>query len=234
MAVAETAPWSLREALRPGLAAVRRYWAPFILIQACAVGLVVLYYSLESVRIVADDIGAIKKAWGLDFSAIGGFIAGGLLPEAAKALTGRIRSYDSAWFKNMLYAGFVYVIVAVQVDLFYQLQAVLFGHGIDPVTVGLKLLVDMALFAPFLCMPTGVVLIDWRSHAFRLLPTIRGIHRIWYRERVLPAMIPGWAFWIPFLCAVYALPLALQMPLCLLGEAAWSLLFIFIARQEAE
>jgi len=232
VAVADASTWRLKDALQPGIAAVRRYWAPFLLIQAAVAALVVLYYQIPDVQAFADRIGAFKKASGILFAAIGGFVAGGIVPEIAKAVTGRIKAYDRIWIKNMLFAGLIYAVVAIEVDLFYQLQAFMFGHGIEVGTVLTKLAVDMFLFSPILCMPTGIVMVDWRRNGYRPIPTVRGIHRIWYRERVIPAMIPGWAFWIPFLCAVYALPLTLQIPICLLGEAAWSLVFIFIANEE--
>lgn len=232
--VADPAPWQLRDAIRPGILALKRYWAPFLLIQICCALLVVAYYQLAPVRDWADAIGAVKNRWGLLFSGMGGFVAGGIIPEIAKAITGRNKTFDRKWLANTAYNGFVYLVIAVQVDLFYQFQGVLFGDGIDVRTILIKTVVDQLVFSPALCMPTGVVLFDWRAARFSVPKTVIGINRIWYRTRVLPAVIPGLAFWGPFLLALYALPPALQMPFALLGEAAWSLLFVFIATQEGE
>ncbi len=225
------AEWTLGAALRPGLEAIRRFWAPFLAIQLAAAALVVGYYQSDSVRVFADQIGRIKSEWGLGFSAVGGFVAGGLIPEVAKALTGRIGRLDRRWLGNTCFNGFVYLVVASQVDLFYRFQSFAFGDGIDAGTILLKTTVDMGLFAPFLCMPTGVVLCDWRDAKWSLVKTVQRIGRAWFRDRVIPAILPGWAFWIPFLLALYALPQPLQMPFALLGEAAWSIIFIFIATQ---
>lgn len=222
---------SLRIALQPGIAAIRRYWAPFLLIQVSAALLVVAYYQVESVRVFADRIGLLKASWGLLFSAVGGFVAGGIVPEIAKAITGRMDRVSSTWLGNTVFNGFVYLVVAVQVDLFYRFQAFVFGNGVDAQTIFLKTLVDMGLFAPLLCMPSGVVLCEWRDARWNLGATLRALDRAWYRERVIPAILPGWAFWIPFLICLYALPQPLQMPFALLGEAAWSIIFIFIATQ---
>lgn len=225
--------WRLRDAVGPGVRAVQRFWAPFVLIQVGAAALVIAYYQLASVREFADAIGQVKNQWGLLFSGLGGFIAGGLIPEVAKAVTGRVKKFDGPWIRNTIFNGFVYLVVAIQVDLFYRFQAYLFGDGVDIGTILIKTVFDQLIFAPLLCMPTGVVLFDWRLAHFRVGPTMAGIHRIWYRDRVLPAVIPGLAFWVPFLFCLYALPSPLQLPFALLGEAAWSLLFIFIATQEA-
>lgn len=226
--------WTVREAVRPGLLALRRYWAPFLLIQLGAAALVAAYYLFSDVRSIADAIGVFKDRWGLLFSGIGGFCAGGVVPEIAKALTGRTKHFGRSWAASAIFNGFVYFVIAIQVDLFYRFQAHIFGNGVDAGTVLIKTTVDMLLFAPFLCMPTGVLLFEWRAAGFRIWPTLRKLNRVWFRERVVPAIIPGWGFWIPFLLCLYALPLPIQMPLALLGEAAWSLLFVFIATQEGE
>jgi len=231
--VSEPTSWQLRDAIRPGVSALKRYWAPFLLIQICCALLVVAYYQLISVREWADAIGDIKDRWGILFSGLGGFIAGGVIPEIAKAITGRNKTFDRQWLASTAFNGFVYLVIAIQVDLFYRFQGYVFGEGIDVGTILIKTLVDQLIFSPALCMPTGVVLFDWRAARFSVPKAVAGIHRVWYRTRVLPAVIPGLAFWGPFLLALYALPGPLQMPFALLGEAAWSLLFVFIATQEA-
>lgn len=224
----------MKEALRPGFEALKRFWAPFVLIQLGAAALVLAYYLVPEVRSFADEIGVLKNRFGLLFSATGGFLAGGVVPEIAKALTGKIKKFDGKWLRDAAFGGLIYLVVAVEVDLFYRLQAILFGTGVDPLTVAIKTAVDMGLFAPLLCMPSGVVLCDLRDERWRPLPAIRRISWPWYRSRVIPTLIPGWGFWIPFLLCVYAMPLPLQLPLSILGEAAWSMLFIFIATRPEE
>lgn len=189
------------------------------------------YYQIESIRSFADEIGRLKTAWGILFSASGGFIAGGIVPEIAKFLTGKMQPPGKEWVSSTIFNGFVYAVVATQVDYFYRFQSFAFGDGIDPGTLALKTVVDMGLFSPFLCMPTAVLLCEWRIQRWRLGPTVRSVTRLWYRDRVIPTLIPGWAFWIPFLLCLYALPAALQLPFAFLGEAAWSIIFIFIATQ---
>lgn len=226
--------WTLREALVPGIQALRRFWAPFVLIQIAAAALVVAYYQSPAVQAFSDEIGIWKLQFGLLFAAVGGFIAGGIIPEAAKILTGKVRRLDARWAGNMFFAGFVYMFVGVQVDLFYQLQTVMFGGGLDAKTILIKTAVDMGIFAPFLCMPSGVILFEWRSARYRPIGIWRCFRWTWFRNRVIPALLPGWGFWIPFLLCLYALPAPLQLPFALLGEAAWSIIFIFIASQSEE
>src|SRR5688572_13635292 len=150
---AEKARWSLKESLRPGLEALKKFWAPFLLIQLGAAGLVLAYYFVPSVQAFAEGIVDLRERLGLLFSALGGFLAGGVVPEIAKVLTGKVRKFDGKWLRDAAFGGFIYLVVAVEVDLFYQLQAVLFGTGVDPMTVLIKTTVDMGLFSPLLCMP---------------------------------------------------------------------------------
>ncbi|MER3496581.1 MAG: hypothetical protein C4320_07275, partial [Armatimonadota bacterium] len=47
--------------------------------------------------------------------------------------------------------------------------------------------------------------------------------------RYIRTLIPCWAFWIPSLAAVYAMPTDLQFPLFLLVQAAWAILLVALA-----
>jgi hypothetical protein len=51
-----------------------------------------------------------------------------------------------------------------------------------------------------------------------------------YRDRVFPALIPCWVFWIPVLFCVYAFPPNLQLPFAFLAEAAWSMIVVFVSK----
>ena len=59
----------MRETLASGLAALRRYYRPFLLIQAVAVALVVGYYNSASIRSACASLAALKAAGGLPFAA---------------------------------------------------------------------------------------------------------------------------------------------------------------------
>jgi len=165
----------------------------------------------------------------LPFAFAAGFIAGGVVPEIAKAATRRLRKIDRKWLNQTLFNGLVYGIVAVQVDLFYQLQNFLFGGGRNVATLIIETAVDMFIFAPLLSIPTAVAMFEWRSRRWA------GVGRLFrwegYVAKVVPALIPAWAFWIPMLFCVYAMPPDLQFCLAILAEAAWSILFVFIATE---
>lgn len=225
---------SLRELLRPGWEGVKRNWPAMVLIQAVAVSVVVSYYASPSVRSSLDVFAAWRAGLGLLFAPLAGFSAGGVLPEIAKAATGLTRRFDAAWARDTLFTGIVWSGLALMVDVFYGYQERWFGAVADPLTVAKKTAMDMVVFAPLLFVPYSVAMFRWRDAGYRAagLASVFGWRR--YRANVLPTYLPNVCYWIPVLCAVYALPTVLQYPLSALATACWSLVFVFINRKSGD
>jgi len=198
------------------------------------VALVVLFYRTEGVRQASASIAAAKVAGGIPFSFLAGAIAGGFVPEIAKALTGKLKRLDAKWFKQCLFNGLVYGIVGVQVDLFYRQQTYVFGPGTEPMMLAIKTAVDMSLFSTLVSIPTAVSLYEWRKVDFSFKRLFAQFSWLYYRDKIVPALIPCWAFWIPILLCVYAMPSDLQFCFSMLAEAAWSILFVFLATNDEE
>jgi len=207
--------------------AVRAALAPMLLIQAAAALLVFAYFRSDGVRAWADGVGALKLASGLSGAFVAGFLAGGLLPEIAKAVTGRLRSFSRAELVRATWTGVVYGLVAICVDLLYVGQAVWFGHGRDAATLTMKTAVDMLIFSPFVSIPLATYLLGWWQSGFRARFWRRAFTFRFYREEVLGAMPLCWAYWVPILLLTYALPLPIQFPFAILAESAWSIVFVF-------
>lgn len=221
-------PWTLQAALRPGFLAVRHYYRVFLFFQAIAIGLYFSYQALPSVHLAVDSFAAWKTSGGILLSALLTACAGTLLPEAVRTLVGPDRSWDKprlrrlAW--NFLFFGFNGVLV----DLFYILQATLFGIGSSWHVVLPKIAFDFFGFIPWFALPMSVSYFLW----LELDWSPRRILRAWswtlYRDRVLPLIIPDFVYWGPILIFLYGLPLALQVPYFLLAFSGWSLAFLFI------
>jgi hypothetical protein len=218
-----------RDATGPGIAALKHGWAPMLLIQFFAGCLVVAYYQIPGLRMSLRALEELKSHGGPPFALASGAIAGGLVPQLAKLLTGRVTSFGRRFWLQMLFTGAVYAIVSLQIDYFYQFQAFMFGSQHDGLTVIKKDLVDMAIFAPFISIPTAVILFEWRNAGFSATDLGHRLRSQFFRSKIVPALIPCWAFWIPMLLCVYAMPPNLQFPLAQLAEASWAVLFIFIA-----
>lgn len=221
--------WSLSDAFKPGLRAVANHWKPFLLIQLAAVGCVIAYYNSQRFQLVADVLQDWKVSGGIPLAFLAGALAGGFLPEVARILTRTAEGRGWKRWQKVLWTALVFGLVGVFVDLFYKLQAMIFGNGIDPATLAYKTAFDMFCFAPLFCIPFEVVSLQWPQKGYRLDALARGMDWPTYRENVLPALLPCWAFWIPVLVCVYTMPLNLQFVFAILAEAAWSIIVVFVA-----
>ena len=220
--------WSFREAIKPGIAAVRGHWPALVLIQVGAVALVLSYYRFPALRAVAQQEGNLKLRYGVWFAFAIGMLAGGVVPELAKLFTGGLRRFDRTWAAESTYNALVYGVIGAQVDLFYRFQAFTFGPQHNVMTLIVKTAVDMGVFAPVISIPTATLLYAWRRPG----AMFRGGFREFYMRQIMPGLIPCWFFWTPVLFCTYAMPDNLQLCFSMLAEAAWSIVFVFIAKQD--
>ena len=216
-------------AFDPGIRAVQTYWKPFVAIQVATAFFVVAYYAFPGLQVWCEGIEAAKARGGFAFSFVTGAIAGGAMPEIAKALTGA-RQRAAEMLGDACYNGLVFGIVGMAVDALYRIQALVFGTGHSLGVVVCKVAVDQSAFTPLVSVPVTIALVRWRMDR-------RETRRLWenwtlsgYRAQVAPKMPTAWAFWIPVVTCVYFMPLLMQFPLSILANAAWSLLFVFAAR----
>lgn len=196
--------------------------------------LVLAYFNVEGVRRAADILGEWKIAGGLLFAFCAGATAGGLIAEVAKAVTGKIHKFDPRWLKMALFTALTYGVVGVLVDLFFMLQSKMFGNGTDFQTLTLKTSVDMLVFSTVLSIPFATIMMTYAKHGFSAKELAAELKSGFYRRRVIPGLLPCWAFWTPVLICTYSLPLVLQLPFSQLAEAAWSVLFVAIATSPDE
>jgi hypothetical protein len=213
--------------LAAGAAGLRRFWRPFLLIQSAAVALALSYRFSRAVRAACGAVGAWKTSGGLLSVALSGAIAGGLLPEIAKALANRsiagLRGRSGAIAFRTLFFAYNGVVV----DRFYRLEAALLGSEATFCTVLTKTLFDQFVFTP-LWLAQITLLFLWRQRGFSIAATVPALRGGFYRTRVVPLLIPNWFFWLPAVSIIYALPSPLQFPLFVLLLGAWSLIMVFI------
>jgi len=211
-----------------GRAALRRFWRPFLLIQGAAVLLVVAYRASEGVRAACDAAAAAKARGGLAFAAFTGALAGGWLPEVAKAIADPRARRARAWWGGIAFNTAFFAVNGVVVDGLYRLESYLFGWQGTIGTVAAKVAFDQLVFSPTWLLII-VALFTWRQQGFSVTRTWPLLGHGFYRRRVLPLLLPNWCFWVPMVTIVYALPAPLQFLLFVLLLAAWSLIMVFIA-----
>ncbi|NDV62738.1 hypothetical protein G0Q06_09775 [Puniceicoccales bacterium CK1056] len=223
---------SIKVLLRPAAQALRIYWPPILVIQAFALIVVVCYYKLEATADFFAIIAEVKANGGLIFVAVSTIISGGIVPEILKRIfrpagvtpssPGELANQFAMW------AG-----LGILIDQIYQLQSNLFGDGTEFVILLQKVFVDQGLFAPFITQPYIVACFLLHETAYRPANWISVVFSKTMVRRVLTLYATCLTFWPVMLLVIYSLPQGLQFPLFLFANAAYSILMIFIARQQA-
>lgn len=224
---------TLRQLITPTLNAVRTYWPAILIIQGLALAVVISYYTMDG----AADFFAIIATWkqngGLLFSSVTTIISGGVIPETLKYFF-RPSGRKAPQMAELIHQTIMWAIVGMLVDLFYRLQGVLFGHGYDWWTLLRKILFDQLVFTPLISMAFIVVWFRLYECHYKLGPWLEWLSPGNLANRILPLWFSCLAFWPVMLLIVYSLPRDLQFPLFLFGNSAYSILMIFIARQQCD
>ncbi|MEO8214801.1 MAG: hypothetical protein ABI560_16490 [Myxococcales bacterium] len=220
--------------LAAGMAALRRFYRPFLLIQAAALLVVLSYHWSASLREFCTLLAAIKVRGGLPFAALSASLAGALLPEVAKWI-GDGRRFTLAGRRAELAFNFVFFAFnGVVIDILYRGEARLFGVDAAATTVAKKVAFDQFVFTP-VWLALIIALFMWRNERFSLRATLTALRLPgFYSVRVVPLLLSAWCFWIPMVCVIYALPVPLQFVLFILALGAWSLIMVFVANASAD
>ena len=224
----------LRKLFAPGLLAVRQNWPPIVVIQVVAVCLLCMYYGVSAFHQGLDQLARMKDAGGLAASAIISAIAGGIVPEIAKSVTGRIRRYDWAWIEKTAWTALIYGLLGITVALLYRTQTYLFGSSRDLRTLTCKTSLDMLGYTPFFSIPFACTMLAFYEARYRWKTLAAALRDSFFAKRVIPSLVSCWAFWIPVLYCVYAFPLPIQFLIAMLAQAAWVVIFVFMNTPDAE
>lgn len=209
--------------------ALRRLWLPFVLIQFCALLIVIAYFRVESFARWCDMLGRIKADWGLLFVMLTMPLAGTVVPEIVKFITGVDRSLTRHRLADMLYLVPWFMFIGVAVDLFYRAMNTTLGDAPEPHIVLTKVLLDQLLFTPLLGAVYLPVAFTFRRNGFSIARTIREISPNWYVREVVPIIVPIWAYWFPMCILMYALPAGLTFVFGVSGSAASATIMVAVA-----
>ena len=109
--------------------------------------------------------------------------------------------------------------------------AALLGDSNAPGVIAGKVAFDQGLYAPLWAVPSMLLLYRWHDHGYRPGALRAGLRGRWWLRHVLPVNLANAGVWIPAVCMIYALPLALQLPMQNLVLCFWSLMIVFLARE---
>ena len=225
-------PTTLAAIAAPGIAAMRKLWLPFVLLQACGLAVVIGYFNVPAVHDFCDRVGQWKAAGGYAFSAVLLSIAGGLTPEVFKLITRADDRSPSQRLRDTAFNCAMYLWGGVQSDAFYRALAVLVGTRATVGTILAKVSIDQFLWTPLLGAGFISLAYTFREHRYRPIDTLRSLGVAWYISRVGTLLLPCWAYWVPMTCLMYALPTSLTFVFGAFATAAAATVLIAIAARK--
>lgn len=212
------APW------RAGLAGARALAWPGLGLFAAACGVVLAYYQAPAAHAMLERLAAWRERGGFVYSAVSTALLAGAIPFIYLHLDPATRARHPR--PHLAFFALFWGYKGVEIDVLYRLQDWLFGPGAGWTLVAKKMAVDQFVYNPLFAAPYGVLLYAWKDAGWHWAPALADLRTAgWYHRRVLPVMIAVWAVWIPTVCCVYALPLALQLPLNSVVNCFWVILF---------
>lgn len=219
---AARSPW------QAGLAAAKANRLPGLVLSVCAVGLLLAYWYVPSVQSALNAVADLKQRVGWPFVFVSTATFGAAIPWAVQ----RYRlgaSGDGRWSHLWFLAAF-WGYKGIEIELFYQAQAAVFGDDVRLGVVLTKMTIDTFVYMPLWAMPTTIIAyrfkdVDWSWARLR-----RWLSGPWYRRDTVPVLISNWCVWIPAVAVIYCLPLALQLPVQNLVLCFWSLILVLLAK----
>jgi len=219
------------EIVAPGIKVVKKLWLPFVLIQFVGLVVVILYFSWPMFQGWCDAVGRVKASTGVFFAMLVLPIAGGVVPELFKHVTGVDRVWDRKRLNHLLMAMFAFCLSGLFVDTFYMFLARAFGDSSTFGVVAAKVAIDQAIYSP-------LVGVTWLAFCFTFERVGYSITRLravlkdsWYRREVAPMLVVCWAYWLPMTSLMYSLPTSLTFVFGAIASSASAILMVAVARR---
>lgn len=210
MSLSKTKPW-LHELWTTSLRGVRANLIPGLVLWSTGLGVVWLYYSVDSAQHVFQSIMDLKIRYGYAYSGVATALFGGLIPFAYLWWSKQV---PPKWVKQWaLFFLLFWAIRGIEVDALYRLQAWLFGNDTNWQTILIKVLVDQFIYCPFWSAPVTAVCFGWRDSEFSWTSFRPQLNRRFVFHDIPSVLLSVWIVWIPATAIIYALPLPLQIPL---------------------
>jgi len=223
---------TLRRALKTAGEATRENFLPGLLLQCLMLVFLVLYFKHDGTQRFLGRMADWKREAGFAFAFFSYIFAAALLPELLRiAFFQNFRvTRLNVW--NFWTGALIWGVLGMSVDLFYRLQNLVFGIGHIWYVVAAKILVDQLIFSPLFAQPYAVGALTWRNARFQRSALREIFTREFLMEKVLAVQCAGWIIWVPALCLVYSMRPDLQLPVCIIIQTFWVLIFTTINEQK--
>lgn len=209
------------------LRSLRLNLVPGLILQGAMIAVAGAYFCIPSVHRGLMNLASVKEHWGLIFSFVGTSVGSSFLPELLRPLLPAAARAPGgpSLLSRLVFAIPFWGLIGMQVDLFYRLQFQLFGPSDRISIIVAKVIVDAFIYCPLLAMPEAVCVFLWKNHNY----TRHGF-RGWtparfYALRIFPVLMANWMVWIPVVSVIYSLPAPLGIPLFIIAQSFWVMVF---------
>ncbi|MBN1403651.1 MAG: hypothetical protein JW942_04190 [Opitutales bacterium] len=212
--------------------ALKNNWIPAVGIWVAGALIVYAYYRGGFVRDAAEGILAMRERFGLWYPIGSMVLFGAVLPTLTQLLI------MPGARRNALHR-FPFIIPfwawkGIEIEYFYKLQSIVYGDSSELGVIVSKVLTDQFIYTPTFGMISNVLYMRWIAvHIGELPRSTVVIPRGWFGTLVFPQLVACWALWIPAVSLVYMLPYPLQLPLANMILWLWSMMLIFMSRQDS-
>lgn len=213
--------------------AARANLLPGLLLQCLMLVFLSAYLAHEGTRAFLVEISRMKQEAGFLFAFVSYVAAAAFLPEVLRiAFFQRGKpTRHNLWL--FLTAAPAWGCIGILVDFFYRCQTGWFGAGHELPTILAKIVVDQFVFSPFICNPLAITWFLWRDDGFRASAWKKVFRWDFITDRMFPIQVSGWMIWIPGVALVYFMPLPLQIPVAVMIQAFWVLVFTTLGQKSA-
>jgi len=163
------APW------HAGLRAARAHLVPGLVLQACAITLVIAYYKHAPTHAALDALAAFRERTGWLYGIVATGLFGGVLPLIYLKLDPATRSRFTLAQGAVLVAFWSYK--GFEVDLWYRGLNFIVGSGHGVGTIVTKMLLDQFVYCPLYAVPAEMLFYAWCEAHFDAAPArVTGTH----------------------------------------------------------
>jgi hypothetical protein len=214
--------------------AIRANILPGLLLQGLMAVFVFAYLTHDGTRDFLSAVAGVKQQSGLAFAFFSYVVAAAVLPEILRIVFFQSGRPERRNLLNFLAAAPAWGVMGMIVDVFYRYQSAWFGDGASLAAVVPKVIVDQLLFSPLFSNPVMVGYFALCAGGFRREAWGEVLQTGFYVEKVVPVMVAGWMIWIPGVSVVYSMPQLLQIPVAVIIQCFWVLVFTTIGERHTD
>jgi hypothetical protein len=211
-------------------AALKQNLLPGLVLQFCALAIVLVYFFVPASQPVFAWFGILKHDYGSVYAFIATAFFGGFIPFVYLWASKRIDSSHNLFALFLFYVIF-WGLKGIEVDFFYQLQGYWFGYENSVKTIATKVAVDQFIYSAFWAAPTITIAYLWVEHRFNFRACGTDLNRSFFLEKIPTVVFSNWLVWIPAVSIVYSMPQDLQIPLFNLVLCFWVLILAVLNKK---